>query len=146
MASTDVSHASIPELISGLVGDAKDIAAGHATKVRSEIKEEFNGLKQYLMMVLVSIGLGIMGAILLSHAFALGLAKLGLPLWGGYLLAAVIFVGIGIVLIKRMPANKDHIDLIPENAIADIKRDAAGIKDDVKDGVQNPPSMPAHSH
>ena len=145
MASTDVSKASIPELISGLVGDAKDMAAGHATKVRGEIKEEFNGLKQYLMMVLVSIGLGIMGAILLSQSFALGLAALGLPLWAGYLIAAVIFVGIGYLLVKRMPANKDHIDLVPENAIADIKRDVANIAEDVKDEVKDPGRpVPAH--
>ncbi|MBA3503328.1 MAG: phage holin family protein, partial [Deltaproteobacteria bacterium] len=110
MATNDVAKASIPELISGLVGDAKDMAAGHASRARNEIKEEFNGLKNYLMMVLVSIGLGIMGAILLSHAFALGLAELGLPLWASYLIAAAIFVGIGVLLIKKMPGNKDHID------------------------------------
>ncbi|MDQ3339170.1 MAG: phage holin family protein [Myxococcota bacterium] len=145
MATNDVAKASIPELISGLVGDAKDMAAGHATKARAEIKEEFNGLKQYLMMVLVSIGLGIMGAILLSQAFALGLAALGVPMWAGYLIAAVIFVGIGYALIKRMPSNKDHIDLIPENAIAGIKRDVQEIKDDVQDEVKAPGRpVPAH--
>jgi uncharacterized protein YjbJ (UPF0337 family) len=145
MATNDVSNASIPELISGLVGDAKDMAAGHASKARSEIKEEFNGLKHYLMMVLVGIGLGIMGAILLSQAFALGLAALGLPMWAGYLIAAVIFVGIGVVLMKRMPSNKDHIDLVPENAIADMKRDVANLKDDVKEEIKDPGRpVPAH--
>jgi hypothetical protein len=138
MATNDVANASIPQLISGLVGDAKDIAAGHASKARDEIKEEFSGLKQYLMMVLVSIGLGIMGAILLSQSFALGLAALGMPMWAGYLIAAVIFVGVGIVLVKRMPGNKDHIDLFPENAIEGMKRDVQNITDDVKDEIKDP--------
>jgi hypothetical protein len=142
MATTDMTQASIPELIAGVVGDAKEMAAGHATKARDEIKEEFSGLKQYLMMVLVGIGLGILGGILLSHAFALGLEALGVSLWLAYLIAAVIFVGIGVLLMKRLPANKANIDLFPENAIADMKRDVATISDDVKDEA----SRPAHVH
>jgi hypothetical protein len=146
MASTDVSHASIPELISGVLGDAKDIAAGHASKARDEVKDEFSNLKAYLMKVMVAVGLGIMGAILLSHAFALGLDALGVPQWAAYLIAAVIFVGIGAILVKRMPANKKDIDLVPESALAGLKRDAQNIRDDVKDGIQDPPSVPAHQH
>jgi ABC-type microcin C transport system permease subunit YejB len=145
MATNDVADASIPQLITGLVGDAKDMAAGHASKARDEIKEEFSGLKQFLMMVLVSIGLGIMGAILLSQAFALGLAALGMPMWAGYLIAAVIFIGIGIVLVKRMPENKDHIDLFPESAIAGMKRDVQNITDDVKDEIKDP-GRPVAAH
>jgi hypothetical protein len=140
-----MKQASIPELIAGVVGDAKDMAAGHASKARDEIKEEFTGLKQYLLMVLAGIGLGILGGILLSHAFALGLEALGVPLWASYLIAAVIFVGIGVVLIKRLPANKDHIDLFPENAFADMKRDVGNIADDVKDEAKDP-GREAHVH
>ena len=142
MATTDVTHASIPELLSGLVGDLKEIGAGHATKAREEIKDEFTGLKQFLMKTLVAVGLGILGAILLSHAFAIGLAALGLPQWAGYLIAAIVFVAIGAVLIKRMPSNKKNIDLIPESTFADMKRDAQGIKEDVKEGITDP--MPAY--
>jgi Putative Actinobacterial Holin-X, holin superfamily III len=151
---TDIKQASIPELIAGLVGDAKDIAAGHAGKARDEIKAEFTGLKQYLMMILVSVGLGILGAILLSHAAALGLEAVGVPPWASYLIAAAIFVGIGFVLIKRMPANKKDIDLIPENALAGLKRDVSNLADDVKDevrdGIDNrsgePAERPAAAH
>lgn len=154
MATTDMKQASIPELIAGLVGDAKDIATGHATKARDEIKAEFTGLKQYLMMVLVSVGLGVLGSILLSHAFALGLEAFGVPPWASYLISAAIFVGIGIVLIKRMPANKKNIDLIPEQAIAGLKRDVSNLADDMKDEVQDgmdnrtgePSDRPVHAH
>jgi hypothetical protein len=149
MASSDVTNASIPELISGVVSDAKEIAAGHATKARSEIKEEFTGLKQYLMKVLVAVGLGIMGAILLSHSFALGLDALGMPQWAAYLIAAVIFIGIGVILVKRMPSDKSKIDLVPENAIADLKRDITTLKDDVKEEIKDPgpePGRPIPAH
>ena len=145
MATSDVTHASIPELVSGLVGDLKEIGAGHATKAREEIKDEFRGLKQFLVKTVVAVGLGILGAILLSHAFALGLDALGLPQWTAYLIAAVLFVGIGAVILKRLPSNgRKDIDLIPEATLADLKRDAVGIKDDVKDGIKDP-GPPLHA-
>ena len=145
MATSDVTHASIPELISGLVGDLKEIGAGHATKAREEIKDEFRGLKQFLVKVAIAVGLGVLGAILLSHAFALGLDALGLPQWVAYLISAVLFVGIGALIVKRLPSNKKDIDLIPENALADLKRDAVAIKDDVKDEIKDP-GRPLHAH
>lgn len=141
-----MKQASIPELIAGLVGDAKDIATGHASKARDEIKAEFTGLKQYLMSVLVAVGLGILASILLSHAFALGLEAVGVPPWASYLIAAAVFVGVGIVLIKRMPANKDNIDLIPESSIAGFKKDMIDMGDTVKDEVTDDVKRPAHAH
>lgn len=140
MATTDVSNASIPQLIGGLVGDAKEIAAGHATKMRSEISDEFTGLKQYLMKVAVAVGLGVLGGILLAHAFALGLDTLGVPQWSAYLISAAVFIAIGAIIVKRLPDDKKHIDLVPENALEDLKRDAVGVKDDVKNGINEPPA------
>lgn len=148
MASTDVSHASIPQLISGLVGDAREIAAGHATKMREEIKDEFSGLKMYLMKVMIAVGLGTLGAILLAHAFALGLDALGLPQWLAYLISAVVFVGIGAVLVKRLPADKTNIDLVPEAALAGMKRDMKTLKSEVKDAAKDEgeAGRPIHAH
>ena len=135
MATTDMSNKSIPELLSGVLGDAKEIAAGHATKMRGEIKDEFTGLKMFLMKVAIAVGVGILGAILLAHAFALGLDAVGLPQWAAYLIAAALFVAIGIVIVKRLPADKGEIDLVPESTLADFKRDVKSIRRDVKDEV-----------
>ena len=139
MATTDMSNKSISELVSGLLGDAKDIAAGHATKMRGEIKDEFSGLKMFLMKVAIAVGVGILGAILLAHAFALGLDAVGMPQWSAYLIAAALFVGVGLVILKRLPAEKKDIDLVPESALQDLKRDVRQIRRDVKDEV-------AHAH
>jgi hypothetical protein len=140
MATSDVHNKSLPELVSGLLGDAKEIAAGHATKMRGEIKDEFSGLKMFMMKVAIAVGLGVLGAILLSHAFALGLDALGIPQWVAYLIAAVIFVGIGAFIVKtRLPEGKKDIDLVPESTFADLKRDVKQIRRDVKDEV-------AHAH
>jgi hypothetical protein len=131
MVTSDIKDASIPELLSGVMGDVKDIAGGHATKMRDEVKVELVGLKNYLMKVMVAVGVGTLGAILLAHAFALILDAAGLPLWASYLISAAIFVAIGAVIVKRLPSDKTEIDLYPENALRDLKRDVNGIKDDV---------------
>ena len=131
MATSDIKDASIPELISGVLGDVKDMAGGHATKMRDEVKEELKGLKSFLMKVMIAVGIGILGAILLAHAFALGLDAAGLPQWLAYLISAALFVGVGVVIVKRLPADKKDIDLVPENALKDLKRDVKRIKDDV---------------
>jgi hypothetical protein len=131
MPNEDISHASIPELISGLAGDVKEIAAGHAGHIRAEIKEELTGLKHFLMKVSIAVGLGVLGAILLAHAFALGLDAAGLPQWVAYLISAALWIGIGVVILKRFPTNKADMDLYPEESIRDIKRDVGVIKKQV---------------
>jgi hypothetical protein len=131
MALSDIKHASIPELLSGLFTDAKELVSGHASNMRDEVKDEFTGLKRFLMKIVIAVGVGILGAILLAHAFALGLDALGLPQWAGYLIAALIFGGIGLVIVKRLPSDKKDIDLIPEQTFKDMKHDAKRIKDDV---------------
>ena len=137
MATTDMSNKSLPELVSGLLGDAKDIAAGHATKMRSEIKDEFTGLKMFLMKVAIAVGVGILGSILMAHAAALILDAVGLPQWASYLIAAAVAITVGLVILKRLPSDKGDIDLVPESALADMKRDFKSMKRDVKDEVKD---------
>ena len=134
--SRDISDASFPQLISGLVGDVKDMAAGHATKMRGEVKDELKGLKQYLVKVIAGVGVAVLGAILLAHAFALGLDALGLPQWVAYLLAAAMAIVGGLILLKRLPGDNKDIDLVPETAIRDLKRDVRELKEDIKDEVK----------
>lgn len=145
MATTDVSHASIPELISGVVNDAKQIASAHATKMRGEIKDEFSGLKRFLMKVAAAVGLGVLGGILLAHTLALVLDAIGLPMWLSYLIAAVVFVGIGAIFLAALPSSTKDIDLVPETTIADFRRDVKSIGRDVKSELAEPGQpLPAH--
>lgn len=128
----DIHQASTPKLFSGLINDAKEIAVAHLGKMRGEIKDEFKGLKMFLAKVAIAVGLGILGAILLAHSFALILDAVGLPQWAGYLIAAAIWIGIGAIILKRLPADKTDVDLVPESTLADLKRDMRDVKNDVR--------------
>lgn len=122
----------MPELISGLIADAKDVAVGNVSKMRSEIGDEFKGLKMFLMKVAIAVGIGILGSILLFHSFALILDAVGLPQWAAYLIMAVASIGVGAIIVKRLPGDKKDIDLVPESALKDLKRDVREVKDDAR--------------
>ncbi|MDQ3366785.1 MAG: phage holin family protein [Myxococcota bacterium] len=128
----DISQSSTPELFSGLIADAKDIAVGHLGKMRSEIGDEFQGLKSFLLKVAIAVGIGVLGAILLAHSVALILEAVGLPMWAAYLISAAVAIGVGVIVLKRLPGDKKNIDLIPESALAGLKRDMTEVKDDAR--------------
>jgi hypothetical protein len=124
----DVSKASTPELFSGLIADAKELAVGHLGKMRGEIGDEFQQLKGFLAKIAVTVGVVVVGSVLIGHALALGIAALGVPQWASYLLAAVLSFGVGFVLLKRLPGDKHDMDLVPESALASLGRDLSQIK------------------
>jgi len=131
-ADDTISQASMPELLTGLFADAKEIAVGNLTKMRGEIGDEFKGLKMFLMKVAIAVGVGILGSILLFHSFALILDALGLPQWAAYLIMAVASISVGALIVKRLPGDKKDIDLVPETALASLKRDVREVQDDAR--------------
>jgi hypothetical protein len=126
--SSDVSKASTPELFSGLIADAKEIAIGHLGKMRGEIGDEFKQLKNFLAKIAITVGVVVVGSILIGHTLALGIAALGVPMWASYLIASVLAFGAGFLILKRLPGDKTNMDLVPESAMADFKRDMKEIK------------------
>lgn len=131
----DVSKASTPELLAGMISDAKELAVGHLGHMRGEIGDEFKQLKGFLAKIAISVGVVVVGSILLGHALALGLAALGLPDWAGYLIGAVIAFGVGAIILKRMPADKHDMDLVPEGALKSLARDFKDIKRSTEHGT-----------
>lgn len=136
MATTreDVSKASTPELFSGLISDAKELAIGHLGKMRGEIGDEFKQLKNFLAKIAITVGVVVVGSILIGHALAIGIAALGVPAWGSYLIAAVVMFGVGFAILKRLPGDKTNMDLVPESALADLGRDLKDIRRNVGQG------------
>lgn len=126
--STELAHASTPELFAGVIADAKELAVGHFGRMRGEISDEFTNLKRIMMLIAAATGVVIVGAVLLGHALAFGLAALGLPVWAGYLVASTLMVGLGILVLKRMPRDTKESDLVPEAALANLMDDVADVR------------------
>jgi hypothetical protein len=127
----EVQQSSTPELFAGVLSDAKEIAVGHLGRMRSEIGDELKELKQYLARVVIAAGVMVVASLLAGETIALGLVALGLPGWAGFALATVIAVVAGVLLVKRMPGSKQNMDLVPEEAMNDLKSDLAQIGDKI---------------
>ena len=140
-----ISAASTPELFAGLISDAKELAIGHLGRMRGEIGDEFVQLKLFLAKVAITVGVVVVGSVLLGHALAAGIVALGVPWWAGYLIAAVISFVVGGAMLKRMPGDKKNMDLVPEGAFADLTKDLSDIRKG-KQSTQGTPGAPAHQH
>jgi len=126
---SDVKQATTPSLFAAVIDDARDLAIGHLERMQRETKAELGNLKHAIARTAVAVAIVIVGAVLAGHAIALGLAALGLPLWAGYALAAILAVAGGAVMISRWPKDSKDIDLVPEESIASLKRDVQRVKD-----------------
>lgn len=131
----EIEREPTKDLFAGLISDAKELAAGHLTRMQAEIKDEFGNLKKMMIKIAASVGLAVLGGILFGHFLASGLVALGLPWWAGYGITAVVLVAIGFVILKTLPSNTKDADLFPEESMRKLKRDVKVVKHDVQQAV-----------
>jgi len=119
----DIAHEPTKALMTHLLADAKDLAVGHLARMQGEITDELKNLKAYMLSVAVAVGVVTVGAVLVGHTLALGLAALGPPPWVSYAIVAVLLIGTGVLIVKRLPRTMQDADLIPEETFANMKED-----------------------
>jgi hypothetical protein len=127
MATRRHDGESTPGLMAGLLGDVKDLAAGHLSRTRHEMGAEMTELKMTLMRVVIAVGVLSVGAMLLGHAIVAGLVAAGLPAWAGFLIVAAIGIGIAVFLLVRWKPDRKAVDLIPEESIEKMVGDVQEI-------------------
>jgi Putative Actinobacterial Holin-X, holin superfamily III len=127
MAHPQIENEPTKDLVTGLLADAKELAAGHLGRMRDEIGDELSNLKAYMLRIAVAVGIVVVGAVLVGLTLATGLAALGLPLWAGHAIAAVIMFVIGILALKRLPGSKQDMDLVPEQSATALADDIADV-------------------
>ena len=119
------THESTVELIGGLIGDAKDLAATHLAGLRLEVKEELRDLKRSSKYAAAASAAFAVGALLatlaLVHALWLYTA---LPQWAAYGVFALAFLAVGAVLVIARSRMSQDIDLVPETGLLRLERDA----------------------
>ncbi len=125
---TNVSQASTPELFAGALADVKEIAVGHLGHMKDEIGAELRELKIYLARTMLAVGMIVIAAVLFGETLAHVLAwALHIPMWAGYLLATAMAVVGAYLVHRKLPASKQNIDLVPEQALKALKRDVQDV-------------------
>ncbi|MEJ7598189.1 MAG: phage holin family protein [Kofleriaceae bacterium] len=117
--------------MAGLLGDVKQLAAGHIGRTKEEMSHEMTELKLTLMRVTIAVGVGSVSAMLLGHAIVAGLVAVGLVTWASYLLVALAGIGISVFLLLRWKPSRQKIDLIPDDSFDQLKHDVAEIGEHV---------------
>jgi hypothetical protein len=130
----DVSKTSTPSLFAAVLDDARELAIGHLERMQRETAGELSNLKRAIARTAIAIAIVIVGAVLGGQALAAGMIALGLPAWASYALAAGAAMVSGIVLLKRWPSDSSEIDLVPEQSLADLKRDVGDAVDAARAG------------
>ena len=128
----NVENERTKDLVTGLLSDAKDLAVGELGRMKSEITDELKNLKRYMLEVGIAVGVVVVGAVLIGHAVAVGLVALGVPAWLAYVLAAVIMIGVGVIILKTRHVKRSDIDLVPEESMHRLERDLRQMRDAVR--------------
>lgn len=119
------TNESTTDLVVGLVGDARDLALVHLNRMQRELKGELGNLGDLIKARALSIAGLLVAAVLAGQALAFGLAEVaGIPLWASFGGMAVVVLIASFVYHKRSSKPSHEVDLVPENALDDVKQDA----------------------
>jgi hypothetical protein len=128
---------STTDLVTGLLGDVKDLATAHGQALRGEVSEELSALATTLKMFAVALAVLSMGALLFVMALALLVADVAaIPVWVTYGAFGLVMLGGGIYILKaKNPAQQvtdGKADLVPETAMAEAREGMDFLKDQAK--------------
>lgn len=114
------------ELVVGMVADARDLALVHLNRLQREMRSDLGNLGDLLKARLLTVGGLLVAMLLASLALAFGLADaLGIPLWASLGGVSVLVAALSIFWHRRSSRPSKDIDLVPDDALADARRDVA---------------------
>jgi hypothetical protein len=112
------------ELVVGMVADARDLALVHLNRLQRELRSDLRNLGDLLKARLLTVGGLLVAMILAALALAFGLVDaLGIPLWGSLGAVSLAIVAASLYGHRRASRPTREIDLVPDDALADAKRD-----------------------
>ncbi len=119
---------SSSELLRGVFDDAKELTAAHADKIRHEMRQEVDGIKEALARSMISLAGTIVAGILVGNAVVLGLFELTvLPMWLGYVIVGVAVAAIAYAVTRHRSTGLARSRAAIAAAGADVSRIAAAV-------------------
>jgi CHASE3 domain sensor protein len=113
---------SMTALVQGIVNDAQNLIRQELTLARTEIKKDWNDLKEAGAALSVGGALGFLGVLFLGFMVALLLYEAaGLPLWIGFLIVGGLLAIVGGAFLLQGLNKIRKVKLGPEQTIESIK-------------------------
>ena len=89
------------QLISGVLSDARDLAAAEVDKLKAEVITKVKDVGEEVKIAGAGFLILSVAIAMLAAALALGLVALGLPPWAGFGIVAIVFGICGAVFLKQ---------------------------------------------
>ena len=122
---------SLGELFASLARDTGTLVRKEVELARTEMTQKATTAVSQGAYIGIGGAIAYVGLIVLAFALVYGLAEF-LPLWAAALIVALVFAGIGYVLIQKGLTTLRNTSLKPQETIETLKEDAAWVKDQVK--------------
>lgn len=115
------------QLISGVLSDARDLAAAEVDKLKAEAITKAKDVGDDIKLAAIAMLILTVAVILAGVAIALGLTALGVPGWLSFAIVAIACGITGVVFLKHYVLEDAG------EAVHDVKQTAGEVADDVRD-------------
>jgi uncharacterized protein with PQ loop repeat len=111
MNSSGENQKGIGELITSVIADIQKIIRQQIDLAVAETKDSAKAALRASVLVITAITLFLVSSLMVVVALGFGLAALGLPYWAAFLLDALIFIVMGVVLLLIAKGNAKKVKL-----------------------------------
>jgi uncharacterized protein with PQ loop repeat len=111
MNSSGENQKGIGELITSVIADIQKIIRQQIDLAVAETKDSAKAALRASVLVITAITLFLVSSLMVVVALGFGLAALGLPYWAAFLLDALIFIFMGVVLLLIAKGNAKKVKL-----------------------------------
>jgi L-asparagine transporter-like permease len=120
MNSSGENQKGIGELITSVIADIQKIIRQQIDLAVAETKDSAKAALRASVLVITAITLFLVSSLMVVVALGFGLAALGLPYWAAFLLDALIFIVMGVVLLLIAKGNAKKVKL-PTNSMDNLE-------------------------
>jgi TRAP-type C4-dicarboxylate transport system permease small subunit len=111
MSTSGDTQKGIGELITSVIADIQKIIRQQIDLAVAETKDSAKAALRASVLVITAITLFVVASLMVVVALGFGLAALGLPYWAAFLLDALIFILIGLLLLFIASRNAKKVKL-----------------------------------
>jgi fatty acid desaturase len=122
---------SLGELFASLARDTSTLVRQEVELAKTEMTEKATTAARQSAYIGIGGAIAYVGLIVLAFALVY-LLGIWIPLWGAALIVALVFAGVGYMLIQKGLTTLRNTNFKPEQTIESLKEDAEWVKDQVK--------------
>ena len=120
---------TVGSLVADILEGSQKLIRQEMQLVRTEIEEEWAKAKQASIQFVGGIAVAGLGALFISLAMVHALnSATGLPIWACYVVFAAIWLGLGLLLLRRGKEAVSQVDFVPRQSAENMKEDVKWLK------------------